>query len=83
MFAVTDIIMLFPGFYKGGGGFLRIFERKRHIALGGEEKLGNLERLKSRVEFAIIMSAESTALRFIPAAAAAQFHKNGPKEPFL
>ena len=31
----------------------------------------------------IIMTAEETALRFLPAAMPAQFHKNGSKEPFL
>ena len=33
--------------------------------------------------FAIIMSAEETASRFLPAAVAAQFHKSGFFEPFL
>ena len=40
------------------------------------------ERLKNREKSRIIMSAEQTVNRFIPAASAEQFHKNGSEGLF-
>ncbi len=63
--------------------------RMRSPRLGYPRFLNRVPAVPSNCSFpfspdcAIILSAEETALRFLRAAAAAQFHKNGSLEPLL
>ena len=67
-------------------------EHSRRIVIGIDSRASNRQGIrgyhicKRAVLFAIykyIMSTEETALRFLRAAVAAQFHKNGSFEPLL